>query len=88
MLFATKDTWCYLYADTEYGTFSSYLSGGLEQSAERWETYFGVHPEKIPYYIYVPKEDDSEWEDAIYEDGANYGYMVEESEKAYHLYKE
>lgn len=88
VLFATKDTWCYLYADTEYGTFSSYLSGGLQQSAERWEMYFGANPEKLPYYIYVPKESGSEWEDTIYEDGENYGYRVEESEKAYHLYKE
>ena len=38
--------------------------------------------------IYVPKESGSEWENTIYEDGENYGYRVEESEKAYHLYKE
>lgn len=88
VLFATKDTWCYLYADAEYGTFSSYLSGGLQQSAERWELYFEVNPEKIPYYIYVSKESGSEWENSIYEDGENYGYRVEESEKAYHLYQE
>ena len=88
VLFATKDTWCYLYADTEYGTFSSYLSGGLQQSAERWDTYFEANPEKIPGYIYVPKESGSDWEDTIYEDGENYGYRVEESEKAYHLYRE
>lgn len=88
VLFATKDTWCYLYADADYGTFSSYLSGGLEQSAGRWETYFAAHPEKVPYYIYVPKEDGSEWETAIYEDGEKYGYSIVESEKAYHLYKE
>ena len=47
-----------------------------------------VNPEKIPYYIYVSKESGSEWESSIYEDGENYGYRVEESEKAYHLYQE
>ena len=88
VLFATKDTWCYLYAEAEYGTFSSYLSGGLEQSAERWEAYFGVNPGKIPHYIYVPKENGPEWKNTIYESGKNYGYRIEESEKAYHLYKE
>lgn len=88
VLFATKDTWCYLYADAEYGTFSAYLSGGLLQAAERWEVYFEANPEKVPYYIYVPKESDAEWESTLYEDGGNYGYRIEESEKAYHLYKE
>lgn len=88
VLFATKDTWCYLYADTEYGTFSSYLSGGLLQSAERWEVYFEANPEKKPYYIYVLKESGSEWEASIYEDVEKYGYRIEESESAYHLYKE
>lgn len=87
VLFATKDTWCYLYADGDYATFSSYLSGGLEQAAERWEVYYKVHPEKIPYYIYVPKENSEEWAAQIQQKAEEYGYRAEESGQAYHLYK-
>lgn len=87
VLFATKDTWCYLYADAEYGTFSSYLSGGLTQAAERWEVYFEAHPEKIPYYIYIPKDTDSEWNMEMQEIAEANGYDVVESQEAYHLYK-
>lgn len=86
VLFAVKDTWCYLYADAEYGTFSSYLSGGLEQASERWEIYYDAHPEKIPGYIYVPKDGEEAWETSIFEAAETAGYRVEESELAYHLY--
>lgn len=87
VLFAGKDTWCYLYADAEYGTFSSYLSGSMEQAAERWQVYYEVHPEKIPYYIYIPKENSEEWTGRLQQDAPDCGYRIEESETAYHLYK-
>lgn len=87
VLFVTKETWCYLYADMEYGTFSSYLSGGLMEAFERWKLYYEVHPEKIPYYIYIPFEEDSDWESQIRQQAKEYGYDMVESEKAYHLYK-
>lgn len=87
VLFATKDTWCYLYADAEYGTFSSYLSGGLSQAAKRWQVYYEAHPEKIPYYIYIPKEEAGETAAEISGKAEEYGYRMEESDNAYHLYK-
>jgi len=87
VLFATKDTWCYLYADAEYGTFSSYLSGGLLQAAERWQVYYEAHPEKIPYYIYIPKEESDDWGTEVPDRAEEYGYRLEESENAYHLYR-
>lgn len=87
VLFAGKDTWCYLYADAEYGTYSSYLSGSMEQAAERWQEYYEVHPEKIPYYIYIPKENNAEWAEKLQQEAQSYGYRIEESKTAYHLYK-
>lgn len=86
VLFAGKDTWCYLYADAEYGTFSTYLSGGLEQAAKRLEVYYEVHPEKIPQYIYIAKADVEEGMEDIVQTAKHYGYRVEESESAFHLY--
>ncbi len=86
VLFAGKDTWCYLYADAEYGTFSTYLSGGLKQAAKRLEVYYEVHPEKIPQYIYIAKADVEEGMEDIVQTAKHYGYWVEESESAFHLY--
>lgn len=87
VLFATKDTWCYLYADAEYGTFSAYLSGGLSQAAKRWQVYYEAHSEKIPYYIYIPKDESGDMGAEVSSQAEKYGYRVEESENAYHLYK-
>lgn len=86
VLFAMQQPWCYLYADTGYATFSSYLSGGIEQAAKQWDVYFEAHPEKIPLYIYIPKEETNQWETAVYEAAEKYGYRIEESGAAYHLY--
>ncbi len=88
VLFATNDTWCYLYANTEYGTYSAYVSGGLKQSEGRWESYYDAHPEKIPYYVYLPKQEQDSWQKDISESAKEFGYNIEESEDAYHLYRE
>ncbi len=88
VLFITEDTWCYLYADTQYGTFSSYLSGGLEQAAQKWKLYFEAHPDKIPYYIYFPAgQADGGWGITAERVSEDYGYDMERSEESYHLYR-
>lgn len=88
VLFVTEDTWCYLYADTEYGTFSAYLSGGFAQAAEKWELYFEAHPDKIPDYICFPIAEISyDWGAEVKEAAEKYGYDVELSKESYHLYK-
>lgn len=88
VLFITEDTWCYLYADTQYGTFSSYLSGGFEQAGQKWRLYFETHPDKIPYYIYFPAEQaEGDWGIAVREACEDYGYGVERSKESYHLYR-
>lgn len=88
VLFITDDTWCYLYADAEYGTFSAYLSGGFGQALEKWKLYFEVHPEKIPDYICFPIAwFDYDWSWIAKEISEEYGYDVELSEISIHLYK-
>jgi len=88
VLFVTEDTWCYLYADTEYGTFSAYLSGGLNQAQEKWKLYFEAHPEKIPDYICFPVAEISfDWSAVVRKAAEEYGYEVELSKESYHLYK-
>ena len=88
VLFVTEDTWCYLYADAQYGTFSSYLSGGFTQAEEKWELYFGAHPDKIPDYICFPiAEMDMDQGAEVKRATEKYGYDVELSKESYHLYK-
>jgi len=88
VLFVTEDTWCYLYADTQYGTFSSYLSGGIVQAEEKWRLYFEAHPDKIPGYIYFPvSEMEEDRGEEVLRAAEAYGYDAELSEESYHLYK-
>lgn len=88
VLFVTEDTWCYLYADAQYGTFSSYLSGGFTKAEEKWELYFGAHPDKIPDYICFPiAEMDMDQGAEVKRAAEKYGYDVELSKESYHLYK-
>lgn len=88
VLFITDETWCYLYADAEYGTFSAYLSGGFGQAMEKWELYFGAHPEKVPDYICFPVVGmDDDWTRKIRKISEKYGYDLELSEVSIHLYK-
>ena len=88
VLFVTDDTWCYLYADAQYGTFSSYLSGGFAQAEEKWRLYFEAHPDKIPCYICIPTaEIDYDWGTEVKRAAEEYGYDVEVSKESYHLYK-
>lgn len=84
ILFVTRDTWCYLYADMDYGTFSPYISGSEEAAAERWRAYYEVNPDKIPDYIYIPK--DTEWDIAgMDKEASQSGYRIRETAGGYHL---
>lgn len=87
VLFATKKTWCYL-ADSSlhYGTFSAWLSGETPAAYERLLEYYRLHPDKIPDYIYIPK--DSQWDlSGLQGIAAQYGYTVRESDFSYKLEK-
>ncbi len=88
VLILSYKTWCYLALDNyPYGTYSAWLSGENEGSIERLETYYALNPEKIPTYIYIPK--DSEWDLTNLEaDAAEKGYSVNETEVGYMLEKE
>ena len=86
ILFLTAKTWCYLATEFPYGTLSAWISGENNSSVERLRTYYGVNPEEIPKYIYIPK--DSEWDFTnIYSDASASGYSVEENEISYKLEK-
>lgn len=86
ILFLTAKTWCYLAAEFPYGTLSAWISGEKLSSVERLKTYYSVNSEKVPKYIYIPK--DSEWDFTnIYNDAYANGYSVEENDISYKLEK-
>lgn len=86
ILFLTEKTWCYLAADYPYGTYSAWLSGEKESSIERLKTYYSLNPDKIPRYIYIPK--DSAWDfSTLYSDAWASGYSIEENDVSYKLEK-
>ena len=65
VLFLTSTPWCYLYADREYGTYSSWLSSlstadpaaSAARLQERLGRYYELHPDKLPTQIYIAKND-------------------------------
>lgn len=87
ILFASERTWGYLVTeDMPYGTYSAWLSGEKDSTIQRLEQYYAVNPEKIPKYIYVPKE--AKWDfSQIYTKAAQYGYTVTENNISYKLEK-
>lgn len=88
ILFFTESTWCYLYVDMEYGTFSAWSSltwidDNTQDIMARWLSFYKVHPEKIPDYIYVPKKERNLTD--IQQVMDRYGYNVSETLVGYHL---
>ncbi len=65
VLFIVSAPWCYLYADREYGTYSSWLSSlsttdpeaSRIRLSERLGRYYELHPDKLPTQIYIAKND-------------------------------
>ena len=51
--------WIYLANDSEYATYSSWITGGTDYYMARLSTYYSLHPDKLPDYVYVLKEDDN-----------------------------
>lgn len=87
ILFLTGRTWCYLDAyQFPFGTLSAWISGERPSSIERLKVYYSVNPDKIPEYIYIPKE--SEWDlTNLYNDASTYGYSITENDISYKLEK-
>ncbi len=55
ILFLTEETWTYLAAeDMNYGTYSSWIVGGMDVAISRLTQYYAINPDKIPKYVYIP----------------------------------
>lgn len=87
ILYLTNRTWCYLAnPDYPYGSFSAWLSGERPSSIERLKVFYSLNPDKIPTYIYIPKQ--SEWDlSNLHNDAATYGYTIDENNVSYKLEK-
>lgn len=89
ILFMTEDTWLYLDVsdyDFTFGTFSAWLSGENDTTLQRLNTFYGMNPQKLPEYVYVPK--DSKWNiPDLLQKARESGYSVEETEISYRFEK-
>lgn len=84
ILILSRRTWCYLNMnDFPYGTLSAWLPE-TEASLNRLNTYYDVNPDKVPKYIYIPK--DSDWDAiTIVNEAISHGYYLDENEVSYKL---
>ena len=75
VLFASKKTMLYLYAEKAFATFSAWLSGVGEHSLKRLDAYYSINPDKLPDCVYfeIPNE-------AFYNYFLNRGYTPEPHE--------
>lgn len=93
ILVCAQETWCYLILDDyPYASFSAWLSGIDDVTAERLALYYSLNPQKEPRYIYILKDnafaqpgiDANE----VYEAAESYGYSLEENDISFKLEKE
>lgn len=88
ILVLSERTWTYLaLEDFNYGTFSAWLSGETMASLNRLETFYNLNPEKIPKYIYLPKEAKYEDMQGIVNRATDAGYTFDKTDYSYQLYK-
>lgn len=85
ILILTINTWCYLKTeDLPYGSFSAWITEENYATLSRLEQFYSVNPDKIPEYIYIPK--DSEFGAArIARNAQSKGYAVIENDVSYKL---
>lgn len=54
--YLSTHTWMYLETDNlQNGTYSAWLSGESSLTLDRLESYWELHPEKLPDYVYLPR---------------------------------
>lgn len=84
ILILSERTWCYLYmTDFPYGTLSAWLPE-TDASLARLVKYYSLNPNKIPAYIYIPK--DSKWDISdIIATAQSKNYQLVQSETSYKL---
>lgn len=61
LLVLSQEPWIYLSNDSEYCTYSAWMTNSKDFRIKRLKEYYTLHPDKYPEYIYVLHEDfDSE----------------------------
>ena len=86
LLILDERTWCYLATDPmEYATFSAWISGENQTALNRLDSYFHVNPDKVPDYIFLPKDSDFEDPQAILAAAQAQGYTLTESGLSWYL---
>ena len=50
----SNETWPYLAVRMPVGSFSCWPSGAVVHTLDRWDTYFSLHPQMTPRYVYLP----------------------------------
>ena len=57
VLLLSMEPWIYLCNDMKYATYSSWISGNADYYLKRLSSYYSIHPEKLPDYIYILQRD-------------------------------
>ncbi len=57
LLVLSQEPWIYLSNDSEYCTYSAWMTNNKEFRIKRLKEYYDLHPDKYPNYIYVLCED-------------------------------
>ena len=57
LLVLSQEPWIYLMNDSEYCTYSAWMTNNKEFRIKRLKEYYDLHPDKYPKYIYVLCED-------------------------------
>ena len=79
----SQKPWVYFIKDSNYYTFSSWMSDTVDYKINRLKEYYSLHKDKMPDYVYIMKKDYSdEYINEIF-----IGYEVIECENSYILKK-
>lgn len=57
LLVLSQKPWIYLANDSDYCTYSAWMTSSKEFRINRLKEYYTLHPDKYPKYIYVLRED-------------------------------
>lgn len=91
ILFFSHKTWEYLFLDKfENASYSAWLSGLSYTTVERLNSYYKIHPDKLPTYIYIDKGSAELYNfdlSNVYSTAIYYGYSIAENEISYKLDK-
>jgi hypothetical protein len=84
LLVLSQEPWIYLTNDSEYCTYSAWMTNNKEFRLQRLNEYYEIHEDKKPEYIYTLKDDFTE--DELEEKFSDYSISI--TENAYILKKE